>query len=193
MADNTTLGRMATRFARSFNTSGSKSALDRWKHRVARQSDFPAILQRLGFSGALCLDEYQPRRGSRYEQLAGDAKTIRLLYIEPVPELYGRGVTQTFCRKLDGWGIKPSCVIFDLLTTFPKVVAQVWSEAHRQFDHFHVMQWLRHYLRNALIQFRKSLRGPRWELHREELWERSGGCSNPWTAGPSRSGCSSRR
>ena len=33
------------------------------------------------------------------------------------------------------------------------------------------MQWLWHYLRNALIQFRKSLRGKRWEHHREELWE----------------------
>jgi hypothetical protein len=171
VADNTTLARMARRFARSFNTTGSKSALDRWKHQVARQYDFPAILRRLGFSGALCLDEYQPRRGGRYEQLAGDATRIRLLYLEPVPELYGRGVTEAFCRQLDGWGIHPACVIFDLLTTFPKVVARVWPEAHQQFDHFHVMQWLWHYLRNALIQFRKSLRGPRWDLHREELWE----------------------
>ncbi len=171
VADNTTLARMARRFARSFNTTGSKSAVDRWKHRVASQHDFPAILQHLGFSGALCLDEYQPRRGGRYDQLAGDAKMLRLLYLEPVPEFYGRGVTEAFCRKLDSWGIHPTCVIFDLLTTFPKVVARVWPQAHQQFDHFHVMQWLWHYLRNALIQFRKSLRGPRWELHREELWE----------------------
>jgi len=49
------------------------------------------------------------------------------------------------------WGIQPVCVIFDLLTAFPKVVARVWPEAHQQFDHFHVMQWLWHYLRNALI------------------------------------------
>jgi len=184
VADNTTLGRMATRFARSFNTTGSKSALDRWKHRVARQYDFPTILRRLGISGALCLDEYKPRRSGRYEQLAGDAKTMRLLYLDPVPEFYGRGVTAAFCHQLAGWGLQPTCVIFDLLTTFPKVVARVWPEAHQQFDHFHVRPWLWHYLRNALIPFRKSLRGPRWERHWEELWELKWGVLKPmdrWT------------
>jgi hypothetical protein len=33
------------------------------------------------------------------------------------------------------------------------------------------MQWLWHYLKNALVQFRKSLKGKKWKLHREELWE----------------------
>jgi hypothetical protein len=33
------------------------------------------------------------------------------------------------------------------------------------------MQRLWQYLKNALIQFRKSLKGDRWALHREELWE----------------------
>lgn len=169
--DNMTLARMAKRVTRSFNTTGSKSALDRWKHRVAAAADFPEILSRLAFSGALSLDEFMPRRGGRYEQIAGDAKTLRILYLEPVPAFYGRGVTETFCRKLDAWGIHPSCVIFDLLTTFPKVVAKVWPQAHQQFDYFHVMQWLWHYLRNALIQFRKSLQGKEWQAHREELWE----------------------
>jgi len=169
--DNTTLDRMARRLSRSWNTTGSKSALDRWKHKVARQYEFPEILSRLGFSGALCLDEFMPRREGRYEQIAGDAKRIRILYLEPVPEFYGRGVTEAFCRKLEGWGIQPYCVVFDLLTTFPKVVSKVWPQAYQQFDHFHVMQWLWHYLRNALIQFRKSLRGKAFELHREELWE----------------------
>lgn len=169
--DNATLERVAKRLSRSLNTSGSKSALDRWKHRLACQYEFPEILKRLNFSGALCLDEFMPRRGGRYEQIAGDTKTIRILYLEPVPEFYGRGVTESFCRKLDGWGMKPYCVIFDLMTTFPKVVLKVWPQAYQQYDHFHVMQWLWHYLRNALIQFRKSLKGPRWEFHREELWE----------------------
>ncbi|MDH4220975.1 MAG: transposase, partial [Candidatus Aminicenantes bacterium] len=53
----------------------------------------------------------------------------------------------------------------------PKVVHKVWPEALLQYDHFHVLQWLWHYLKNALIQFRKSLKGKRWEFHREELWE----------------------
>lgn len=169
--DNATLQRIANRLSRRLNTTGSKSALARWKHHRARQYELSEILRQLDFSGALCLDEFMPRRGGRYEQIAGDAKTLRILYLEPVPAFYGRGVTEAFCRKLDGWGIRPSCVIFDLFTTFPRVVSRVWPQAHQQFDRFHVMQWLWHYLRNALVQFRKSLKGPRWALHREELWE----------------------
>jgi len=33
------------------------------------------------------------------------------------------------------------------------------------------MQRLCHYLKNALIQYRKSLKGERWIFHRQELWE----------------------
>jgi len=169
--DNATLQRITHRLSRNLNTTGSKSALDRWKRQIAQRDDVPAILQRLEFSGALCLDEFMPRRGSRYTQLAGDAKRLRILSLEPVPAVSGRGVTEAFCRKLDGWGIRPACVIFDLVTTFPRVVSRVWPHAHQPFDHFHVMQWLWHSLRNAPIQFRRSLRGQRWALPREELWE----------------------
>jgi hypothetical protein len=169
--DNSTLRRIAHRLSRSFNTTGSKSTVHRWKHRLAAQYDFPKILSQLEFSGALCLDEYMPRRGGRFEQIAGDAIQIRILYIEPAPTFYGRGVTERFLRKLDRWGIQPYCVIFDLWTTFPKVVRKVWPQVLLQYDHFHVMKWLWHYLKNAMIQFRKSLKGERWALHREELWE----------------------
>ena len=36
----------------------------------------------------------------------------------------------------------PRYVIFDLWTTFPKVVHKVWLNASFQYDYFHVMQWL---------------------------------------------------
>lgn len=169
--DNSTLNRIAQRLSGSFNTTGSELALDRWKHGLASKYDFSEILRELQFSGALSIDEYMPRRGGRYDQIAGDAIQIRILYIEPVPWLYGRGVTERFLRKLDNWNIKPYCVIFGLWTTFPKVVRKIWPEASLQYDHFHVMKWLWHYLKNALIQFRKSLEGKRWAFHREELWE----------------------
>jgi len=169
--DNSTLRHIAKRLSRSFNTTGSKSIVHRWKQRLASQYDFPKILSQLQFSGALCIDEYMPRGGGRFEQIAGDAIQIRILYIEPAPWFYGRGVTEKFLRKLDRWGIQPYCVIFDLWTTFPKVVCKVWPETLLQYDHFHVMKWLWQYLKNALIQFRKSLKGDRWVFHREELWE----------------------
>jgi hypothetical protein len=169
--DNSTLERVAQRLSRAFNTTGSKSALDRWKHRLASEHDFLEILSKMEFSGALSIDEYMPRRAGRYEQIAGDALQVRILYIEPVPWFFGRGVTEKFLQKLDQWGIRPYCVIFDLWTTYPKVVRKVWPHVYLQYDHFHVMQRLWQYLKNALIQFRKSLKGDRWTFHREELWE----------------------
>lgn len=169
--DNSTLQRIAQRLARSFNTTGSKSTLDRWKNKIAAEYDFPQIISRLDFSGALSIDEYMPRRGGRYERIAGDALNVRLLYLEPVPWFYGRGVTTRFLEKLSSFGLCPYCVIFDLWTTFPKVVHHVCPEALLQYDHFHVTKWLWHYLKNALIQFRKSLKGKRWQYHREELLE----------------------
>ncbi len=112
-----------------------------------------------------------PKRTGRYNQMAGDAQKIQILYVEQVPAFYGRGVTERFLRKLDDWGLQPYCVIFDLWTTVPKVVRKVWPQALLQYDHFHVIQWLWHYLKNALIQFRKSLKEEAWAFHREELWE----------------------
>jgi len=174
---NSTLKRIAQRLTRSLNTTGSQATLHRWKQRLASLYDFPEILRELQFSGALSIDEYMPRRRGRYEQIAGDALKRRILYIEPVPWLYGRGVSEKFLRKLDGWGVHPYCVIFDLWTTFPKLVHKVWPNASLQYDSFHVMQRLWHYLKNALIQFRKSLKGNRWAFHREELWEMKWGAS----------------
>jgi hypothetical protein len=81
-------------------------------------------------------------------------------------------VTDRFLQKLDRWGIQPYCVVFDLWTTFPKVVRRIWPEVLFQYDYFHIMQRIWYYLRNALIQFRKSLKGERWALYREEIWER---------------------
>lgn len=130
------------------------------KH-LASQYEFPETLSRLQFSRALCLDEFMPRGGARYEQIAGDALQRRILYIEPAPWFYGRGVTERFLRKLQNWDIHPYCVVFDLWTTFPKVVRKVWPNTSLQYDYFHVMQLLWHYLKNALIQFRKSLKEDR--------------------------------
>ncbi len=64
------------------------------------------------------------------------------------------------------------------------MVRKIWPDALLQYDHFHVTQWLWHYLKNAVIRFRKSLRGDCWALHREELWEMKWGLlkqMNRWT------------
>jgi hypothetical protein len=97
--DNSNLKRIAQRLSRSLNTTGSQATLHRWKQCLASKYNFPEILNQLQFSGVLSIDEYMPQRGGRYEQFAGDAIKRRILYIEPVPWLYGRGVIEKFLRS----------------------------------------------------------------------------------------------
>jgi hypothetical protein len=66
--DNSTTPRTARRLNRSFNTTGSKSShqypadIDRRKHQEADKYNIKEIIQKLDFSGMLCVDEYKPSR-----------------------------------------------------------------------------------------------------------------------------------
>jgi hypothetical protein len=68
-------------------------------------------------------------------------------------------------------GINPWAIIFDLLAAYPKQVRKVWPKVIIQYDYFHVMQQIHKYLKNALLQFRKQLKGEELEPFRKELWE----------------------
>jgi hypothetical protein len=74
-----------------------------------------------------------------------------------------------------------------------KIVRKVWPQATLQYDYFHVMQWLWKYLKNALLQYRRSLQGERWVFHRKELWEMEWDRSNIWTVKPKKNICPSLR
>lgn len=60
--DNSTCPRIAKRLNRTFNTTGSKSTIDCWKHAEADKLDIKDIISKLNFSGILCIDEYKPKR-----------------------------------------------------------------------------------------------------------------------------------
>jgi hypothetical protein len=62
--DNVSTLRTSRRMRRSYNTTGSKSSIDRWKHREAERYEFKEIISQLEFSGILSLDDYKPRRSS---------------------------------------------------------------------------------------------------------------------------------
>jgi len=86
--DNSTLPRVAERLNRSFNTTGSKSSIDRWKHEQASKYSFKNIIAHLNFSGILCFDEYKPKRSKTYDLMASDALSGRILYVDTVPCLF---------------------------------------------------------------------------------------------------------
>lgn len=179
--DNSTLPRVAQRLNRSFNTTGSKSAIDRWKHEEANRYKFEEIIPHLKFSGILCFDEYKPKRSKTYDLIASDAITNKILYIDNVPSLYytpkfraggiARGHIEDFIRKLKELGIIPYAVIIDLATAYPKQVRKVYPDVIIQFDYFHVVQEIQKYIRNATVDFRTTLSYPDMSEERSEIWQ----------------------
>jgi len=171
VADNSTAPRISNRLNRSFNTTGSTSSIYRWKKREADKYDIKDIIAKLEFSGILTLDEYKPKRSNNYSLIAGDAIKQRILYMESVPGLFGRGQVKKFLEKLASFGIKPWAIIFDLWAAFPKQVKKVWPGIIIQYDYFHIMQWIHKYLKCALLQFRKELKEKGLLDMRSEIWE----------------------
>lgn len=171
VADNSTAPRISTRLNRCFNTTGSSSSLYRWKQKEADKYNIKDIIAKLEFSGILTLDEYKPKRSNNYSLIAGDAVKQRILYMDPVPELFGRGEVKRFLERLASFGINPWAIVFDLWAAFPKQVRKVWPDIIIQYDYFHVMQWLHKYLKNALLQFRRELKEKGLLDMRSEIWE----------------------
>lgn len=53
------------RFAGSFNVTGSRPTLDRWKHKEADKLNFKDLIEKLKPSKVLSLDELDPERPTR--------------------------------------------------------------------------------------------------------------------------------
>ena len=174
--ENVTYPRAASALARSFNVTGSKSSIDRWKQREAEKYNFKDIIARLEFSGVLCIDEYKPKRSKHYDSIATDALKPHILYLESVPisplhaGSIGRGNILKFCYTLKGFGINPWAILVDLLKAYPKQLRKVWPEVKIQFDYFHVMQKIHSLLKRLLFGYTHRLKKS-GSLKGEELWE----------------------
>jgi transposase len=176
--DNSTLGKTAARLNRSLNTTASTSAIDRWKHRAAAEVSFREIVEALGFSGVLAIDEFKPSRSKTFDLIACDALRDRILYLETLPKwaawktgTVSHGDLEAFLRRLHDLGVHPWAIIFDMATVYPKQARKVFPEALIQFDYFHVVQELFRWCRNALIRFRKDLQAQGRKDEAAELWE----------------------
>ena len=166
--DNSTLPRISERLGRSYNTTGSKSTVDRWKHAQADQYDIKDIISALGFSGILGLDEYMPRRSDNYDLIATDGLWGRILYIESIPKRSHEHV-EVYLRKLETLGLHPWAIIFDLWKPFPGTAKRVFPDILIQYDYFHIMKVLHWHLRNALAEYRKGLK-ERNDSRHKLLW-----------------------
>lgn len=168
ISDNSTCSRIAQRFNRTFNTTGSKSAVDRWKHEAADKLSFKEIISRLNFSGILCIDEYKPKRASGYDLIDSDSKTSRILYLEKAYGL-GRGIVREHFETIKALGINPWAIIFDMRACFPKAAKTVFGKGIIiQHDYFHVMKTIHYHLNRAMAEYRKILQS--MEINTLDIW-----------------------
>lgn len=174
--ENVTYPRISSSLIKTFNTTGTKTTIHRWKQKEAEKYSFQDIIKALQFSGALSLDEYKPSRSKHYDLIAGDAKRVRMLYMESAPfsarhaGALSRGDIEGFCHRLKGFGINPYVVVVDLCKAFPKQIRKVWPDVLLQFDYYHVQQIIHRYLRQLLFGFIRRHRKVS-RLAGEELWE----------------------
>ena len=153
--DNSTTPRIARRLNRTFNTTGSKSAIDRWKHSAADKLDIKEIIAELNFSGILCVDEYKPKRAKGYDLIDSDGITGRILYLEKAYGL-GRGIVRKHFETVKELGINPRSVIFDMRSCFPNAAKKVFGEnIIIQHDYFHVMKIIHYHLNRAMAEYRR--------------------------------------
>jgi len=168
IADNSTTPRIAARLNRSFNTTGSKSAIDRWKHQAADKLSFKEIISKLNFSGILCIDEYKPKRASGYDLIDSDSKTSRILYLEKAYGL-GRGIVKEHFATVKALGINPWAIIFDMRSCFPKAAKTVFGkDIIIQHDYFHVMKIIHYHLNRAMAEYRRILGA--MEINTLDIW-----------------------
>jgi hypothetical protein len=167
--DNSTCPRISRRLNRSYNTTGSIATVDRWKHRIADRYNVKELIQRLEFSGLLCIDEYKPSRHKGYDLIDSDGKTSRILYIEPAEGL-GRGVVKRHFEKLKEFGIRPWGVIFDMRACFAGSAKKAFGEKVLiQHDYFHVMKIVHYHLNRAMAEYRRQMREDGSYI--QDLWE----------------------
>lgn len=155
--DNSSLPRTSARLRRSFNTTGSKSTIQRWIEKEADKYQFKDIIPRLGFKGILCLDEYWPRRSKTCDLISSDRLTYRILYIENIPHHWYE-YAENHLKQLKAFGINPYAIIFDMWQPYPHTAEKVFPQALIQYDYFHVIKRVLYHLRRCLGNYMEELK-----------------------------------
>jgi transposase len=166
VSDNSTLPRTEARLTRSFNTTGSKSTIQRWIEKEADRHQFKDIIPKLGFSGILCIDEYWPRRSKTCDLISSDRNSYRILYIENIPHHYYEYAENHF-KQLKGFGINPRAIIFDMWQPYPHTAEKVFPDALIQYDYFHVIKRVLFHIRRCLGHYMQDLK----EQNKNELYK----------------------
>jgi len=156
--DNTPAERIKRRFARSFNITGSRSTLDRWKHKEADNLNFKDLIEKLKPSRVLCLDDLDPERSTHKHLITSDRIKGCILYIDALLSQSGEEVVK-YLITLKELGIdEVTCFIVDMWKSFPQAIHEVYPKAKIQYDYFHIWEAINRYLDNAMKEYSRYLR-----------------------------------
>lgn len=162
-----------------------RATLHDWKHSAVAGIPYRTIIEQLGFSGILCVDECRVKRSAVFNLFATDRIKARILFLDETEDRYaisGTSATQFF-QRLRALSIIPNAIIADMAGGIAKGARTVFPHALYQYDYFHVMQSVHEKLRAEIRFFWWQLKqerrmddaallwGAQWTLLRnEERW-----------------------
>ncbi len=156
--DNIPAEKIKRRFARSFNITGSRPTLDRWKHKEANKLNFEDLIEKLEPSKVLCLDDLDPERSTRKHLIISDRIKGYILYLDALLDQSEEEVVK-YLTTLKGLGINEiTCFIVDMWKSFPPAISKVYPEAKIQYDYFHIWEAVNRHLDNAMKDYSRYLR-----------------------------------
>lgn len=170
-----------------------RATLHRWKQSAVSHIPEKAIIDQLGFSGILCLDECRAKRTDVFNLFATDRLKGRILFLDETEDRHAicGACAERFCTQLQGFGVKPWVIIADMAGGIMKGARTVFPDALYQIDYFHVMKSVHEKLRAEIRRFWWQLQqkghgkeaallwdaqwtllrnGERWDERDEERW-----------------------
>ncbi len=149
------------------------ATLHDWKQSAVAGIPFRTIIEQLGFSGILCIDECRVKRSGFFNLFATDRTKSRILFLDETPDRYaisGTSATQFF-QRLQALSIDPRAIIADMAGGIAKGARTVFPNALYQYDYFHVMKSVHEKLRAEIRLFWWQLRQDRRSDDAALLWD----------------------
>jgi hypothetical protein len=156
--DNIPAEKIKKRLARSFNTTGSRRTLDRWKHKEADKLNFRNLIEQLKPSKVICLDDLNPGRSTRKHLITSDRIKGYILYLDALSSQSEEGVVK-YLTTLKELGINEvTCFIVDMWKSFPQAIHEVYPKAKIQYDYFHIWEAVNRHLEDTMKEYSRYLR-----------------------------------
>lgn len=131
-----------------------RATLHDWKQSAVAHIPYRTIIQELGFSGILSVDEFRPKRSDVFNLFATDRIKGRILFLDETEDRYAISSASAtkFFQQLRDISIVPRAIIADMAGGIAKGARTVFPDALYQYDYFHVMKSIHEKLR-AEIRF----------------------------------------